>query len=485
MKRLSPSLLALALAACTGTSGTGTSGIGTSGIDAMLAVHDDHPVQVAALVVDLDSGETLVEHDAQRLFRPASTMKLLPTSAICRRDAAGEFVTILLADEVPEGNVWLVGGGDPLLSSEDVGGLVGQLRAAGLQHAIGGLHVADPLLGEPRFGEGWMWDDEPASFMPPLSGAAVDGGCVTVDVRRIDGEERVRLLPTGGSLELQVVPGPTGLGVSRGRYHDAATVRVTGGLGERSEWQRQISVPDPARHTGHVLAAALRAEGVRVEHDSVEVARSGDAPMFAGATEALRVRPVAEVVTHTNKVSDNLGAELLLRRLGALQNLKVLFDRMADDGVPADQEQARSTTDFERGREQVVEDLRRLGVAADAYRIADGSGVSHYNLLSADLLVRLLVDMHRTGGEPYALFRRSLPIAGVDGTLQSRMKQTAAEGRVFAKTGTVSAVSNLAGYVDTKSGRRLAFAILCQNFVGSARPWRELQDRICAQLAEL
>ena len=114
-----------------------------------------------------------------------------------------------------------------------------------------------------------------------------------------------------------------------------------------------------------------------------------------------------------------------------------------------------------------------------------GSGVSHYNLLSAELLVRVLADMHKTGGASYELLRRSLPIGGVDGTLKSRMKGTAAEGRVFAKTGTVSAVSNLAGYVDTKSGRRLAFAIMCQNFVGSARPWRELQDRICAELAEL
>ena len=130
-------------------------------------------------------------------------------------------------------------------------------------------------------------------------------------------------------------------------------------------------------------------------------------------------------------------------------------------------------------------DLESLGVEPDGYRVSDGSGVSHYNLVSADLLVRILVDMHRLGGAGGQLFRASLPIAGVDGTLQGRMKGTAAEGRVFAKTGTISAVSNLAGYIDTRSGRRLAFAVLCQNFVGSARPWRALQDRICALLAAL
>ena len=137
------------------------------------------------------------------------------------------------------------------------------------------------------------------------------------------------------------------------------------------------------------------------------------------------------------------------------------------------------------GRMTVQVDLEALGVEEGAVRVADGSGVSHYNLVSAELLVGLLVDMHARGGRSYELFRRSLPVAGVDGTLAGRMKGSAAEGRVFAKTGTISAVSNLAGYVDTRTGRRLAFALLCQNFVGSARPWRQLQDELCATLADL
>ena len=96
-----------------------------------------------------------------------------------------------------------------------------------------------------------------------------------------------------------------------------------------------------------------------------------------------------------------------------------------------------------------------------------------------------LEDMHRSGGRGFEIFESSLPVAGVDGTLARRMRGTAAEGRVHAKTGTISGVSNLAGYVTTTSGRHLAFAIMVQNYVGSSAPWRELQDSFCVQLAEL
>src|SRR5690606_7946245 len=120
------------------------------------------------------------------------------------------------------------------------------------------------------------------------------------------------------------------------------------------------------------------------------------------------------------------------------------------------------------GLETLREDVRQLGLDPDVYRLSDGSGMSHYTLVSAELLVATLVDMHRNGGPGLEVFERSLPIAGVDGTLASRMRGTPAEGRVRAKTGTISGVSGLAGYVTTASGRRLAFAILVQNFVGPA-----------------
>ncbi|MCA8952578.1 MAG: D-alanyl-D-alanine carboxypeptidase/D-alanyl-D-alanine-endopeptidase [Planctomycetes bacterium] len=433
-----------------------------------LAAYDDHPVQVAALVVDLDSGATLLARETRRLFRPASTMKLLTTAAVCRRDPDGTFETRLATDALPVGQLTLEGGGDPLLATADLRVLVDDLHAQGLTGTRGALRIVDPLVRADRFGVGWMWDDEPSTFQPALSAAIVDGGCVRVQVEGDGTQLAAALLPVAGELELRVRGDDRPLRVTRGRYREPAVVTVTGHLDPGGPKTREITVPEPARFSGHVLADACRRAGIALERDEVAVVETAGDATPTRAAEAVRRRSVAEVVVHTNKVSDNLGAELLLRHLGA-------FRQPDPVALGADSERA--------GIAVVATDLAALGFDAGSFRAVDGSGVSHYDLLSADLLVGLLVDMHRRGGSAYELFRRSLPIAGVDGTLATRMRDTAASERVFAKTGTVSGVSNLAGYIDTRSGRRLAFAILCQNFVGSARPWRELQDQICADLA--
>ena len=255
---------------------------------------------------------------------------------------------------------------------------------------------------------------------------------------------------------------------TRGRYRNANTVTVRGRPAPDKVVRRNISVPDAAQFAGHVLADAMQREGCLADEVKVVVAaRASEADQPRPEAQAQLRRSVAEVVTHTNKVSDNLAAEMLLRRLGTLP-----------DSAPPLGPESQAL-----GVATITADLQQIGFGSSQFRIADGSGVSHYNLVSADLLVHLLVDMHKRGGRGYQLFRSSLPVAGVDGTLASRMQGSAAHERVFAKTGTVSAVSNLAGYIDTRTGRRLAFAILCQNFVGPAKPWRDLQDRICAALA--
>ena len=124
--------------------------------------------------------------------------------------------------------------------------------------------------------------------------------------------------------------------------------------------------------------------------------------------------------------------------------------------------------------------INRLGLDANAYRIADGSGLSLYNYVTAELLVRLLRHAWRTPSISKALIA-SLPVAGVDGTLKSRMLKTPAQGNVRAKTGTLTGISSLAGYCMAPNGHELAFAIINQGILDKTTG-KAFQDRVCRVL---
>jgi len=119
------------------------------------------------------------------------------------------------------------------------------------------------------------------------------------------------------------------------------------------------------------------------------------------------------------------------------------------------------------------------------YRIVDGSGVSHYNLITTNLLVNVLNYFYNEHPNLFNVLIESFPIGGVDGTLKYRMKDEAVFNNVRAKTGTLSGVSTLTGILTNKQNHKLAFSIMMQNYVGSSNKIRKLQDRICEILAEI
>ncbi len=125
-----------------------------------------------------------------------------------------------------------------------------------------------------------------------------------------------------------------------------------------------------------------------------------------------------------------------------------------------------------------------LGLNHNDYRIVDGSGVSHYNVVSTELLVKLLKYFYDKKPKLYNVLYNSFPTAGIDGTLENRMIKTSAQNNVRAKTGSLTGVSALSGYVTTRNKHLLAFSILMQNYVGKSKTSREVQDEICRILAE-
>ena len=174
-----------------------------------------------------------------------------------------------------------------------------------------------------------------------------------------------------------------------------------------------------------------------------------------------RSHSISQMLTHMMKASDNLYAESLFYQLGS---------------------GTESYASWRRSASKEYDFIRSLSLNPDLYAVADGSGLSLYNYLTPHLVVRLLRYVWQTP-RIYDYLYPSLPIAGVDGTLKSRMHGTPAYNNVRAKTGTVRKVSTLAGYVTAANGHRLAFAIFNQGILNSAEG-RSFQDKVCVVLAQ-
>jgi D-alanyl-D-alanine carboxypeptidase/D-alanyl-D-alanine-endopeptidase (penicillin-binding protein 4) len=221
----------------------------------------------------------------------------------------------------------------------------------------------------------------------------------------------------------------------------------------------QLSVWRPELYAGTVFAERLKAYGVPIAGVIDTCTATPD------MTELHRtLHGIDTVLTFMNKVSDNLSAECVLKTTAAYKL-----------GIPGS---------AAAGATLVNTFLASCGVDTNRISVADGSGLSRYDLTSPGTIVRLLEQMYRDSVS-FPTFYHTLPIAGVDGTIGSRMRGTLAAGNLRAKTGSLGAVSALSGYVHTADGEILAFSIMMQNYPGATRPYRIVQDGIGSLLAGL
>jgi D-alanyl-D-alanine carboxypeptidase/D-alanyl-D-alanine-endopeptidase (penicillin-binding protein 4) len=229
--------------------------------------------------------------------------------------------------------------------------------------------------------------------------------------------------------------------------------------------ERRIAFRDQRRAYLAALHEALVDRGIAVDSGdpgSVASAENGamepvGMPLFSWRSDSLGV-----VLAAFEKPSQNQIGELLLRTIGLTGGRA---------GTP------------EEGARIVADAVRAWGAAPDGLRVRDGSGLSRHNVVSPETIVRVLDAMRRS--PHFAVFRDALPIAGVDGTIASRMRGTAAAANVRAKTGTLDMVRSLSGYVTTADGRLLLFSILCNNWLVDVRAVDGVADGIAVRLAEL
>lgn len=424
------------------------------------------------MVVSAQSGEVLFSHNAERRFVPASTTKLVTAAvALARLGPDHTWETRIRAagsvrEGALEGALWVVGGGDPLLRRETMATMARSVRAAGITRVTGDLVGDDRLFAGPPWGQGWMWDDlygsyaagvtalqlSPARIPAELRPGAALGEPATLTILESGTDlpirSEVRTGVAGSDLELDWLPeGPLGGVVLTGWVPLDAT-RVPLGF----------APPHPTRYFLDRFRIALEAAGVRVDGGSRR-ARGEEIAPGASWERSFRSPALGEVLDRLLKVSDNQVAETLLKTLGTL----------GGDGSS------------EAGLETVQSTLSGWGIDPDAYTLADGSGMSRYNVLAPAAMARLL---RRTWQLPgFRLYRDALPVASVDGTLARRFRSTAASRTVRAKTGSLSGVRGLAGFAEDGDGETLIFALLLNAYDAPDSVATALEDLLIEQLA--
>ncbi|MBW2282727.1 MAG: D-alanyl-D-alanine carboxypeptidase/D-alanyl-D-alanine-endopeptidase [Deltaproteobacteria bacterium] len=405
--------------------------------------------RVGVSIVDLASGQPLYEREPRRLMVPASNLKLLVGAAALHQwGPTHRFETPVLVESGPDANgvidgpLWIVGSGDPSLVSESLWKLAEEIRLLGVREILGGIAVDGSHFDRLRTHPDW----EPLTrraYEAPTSAFAVNYSSFRIEVSgSIEAGGKARLqtaprvsyfrtqsdaltLPTGDVMELELGRLPDGTG-------ERVVVRGVFPFGDepRTFWR---SVELPELYAASVLRAQLESQGVRVRGPI----RFGPAP--AGARELLRFegKPLARIVQLLNKWSNNFVAEQLTKLLGAER-----------DGGPAR---------WETGRLALADYLAGIGVGRDQAVISDGSGLSARNRISPAALVAVL----RAGATDPASgpeFLASLPLGGLDGTLEDRMQEVTQPFR--GKTGHLRHVSSLTGILPGVDGRALVFSVL-------------------------
>lgn len=438
-----------------------------SQVDAVLA-QAPAGTRFGILAVD-ENGRELFALNPEQRFIPASNTKLFTTAVALEvlgkdKDAAeARGMTSLALVPARKGppDLRLAGGGAPLSTAPNctrrcLGGLVSGIAAK--TRKIGNIIADDSAFTDQRWSPGMSWNNIPTDSGTAASALVIDDNELPLVVTPgIAGEPAaVSVSPyfTLVNATTTLAGGETKLGFERSI--NGRTLRVYGTIAEGAPpWRDLLGIDDPAEYAGWAVREALLARGVKVtgtvvvHHRApgeVETSPSAPASFALGVTPA----PLDEEVAVVNKRSQNLRAEVLLRRIGRdVEGQDILAATAPRQGT------------LEAGLSALRATLDTAGVPRAGYDFSDGSGMSTYNRVSPRAAVALL----RWAKERpwFALWRASLPIGGVDGTLRRRFAGTPLQGKVWAKTGTLNATNALSGYLQAASGRELTFSVFAND----------------------
>lgn len=429
-----------------------------------------------------DTGELLYEYNGDIRLRPASNMKLLTAAvALSKLGPDYQFSTEVWADgeingKTLYGNLYLRGKGDPTLLPEDLQTIAKDLKKSGIDTIAGNVVADESWYDDIRHSPDLIWSDEHTYYGAQVSALTVspdkefDAGTAVLTIapgERIGDPAKITVFPyvrgyvTIVNKATTVSPDSSGE-MKTTRKHGENTIIIEGTIPLQAKPEKEwISIWEPGKWTAHLFKKALQDEGVVVRGP----VRTGVVPAGAKRLAVRKSMPLSELLKPFMMLSNNGHADILTKELGKT---------FCGEGS------------FEKGLQVLEEELKRYGLMPGEYLIRDGSGISHLTLLTANQVSNLLYLVQK---EPwFPVFFASLPEAGNTerlggGTMRHRFNGTPLAGQIRAKTGTLTTVTSISGYMATKTGKKLIFSILFNNLLNE-EAGKNLEDEIIAILWE-
>ena len=433
------------------------------------------------VIQSLETGEYFYRRNANKLFIPASDLKLFTSAAaLILLGPEYSFSTRILMNgkmdgSVLDGDLIVQGRGDPTISGRFYNDdkykvfkdWADSLTNIGIDEITGNIIGDDNRFDNLGLGKGWAWDDESYWFSAPSGAISFNDNVVDIVVKVNKGKD-IPLIITNPSTKyivfinnVTVVPNDSSTSINVYRQRGTNIVDVFGTIRKQDSVKTYVTVNNPTQYSMVVLKSVLQKKDISVDGFAMDI---DDISKPAGRNLKTLFTyyspPLKEIIKVINKNSENFYSEQLLKTIG----LEEEGFGSADNGIKAENNV-----------------FREMGILPERMNIVDGSGLSRLNLVTPHQIVTLLNYMFKN--KYFIPFFNSLPIAGVDGTLGKRMKKTKAENNLRAKTGTHIGVSSISGYVYTLDNEPVSFSIIANNYIVPVKIAENIEDLVCLRLA--
>ena len=442
------------------------------------------------LIQTLSPAHVLYSHDAKNYFVPASNLKLFTTAAALHQ-LGPQFRIRTSVYGRKDGQARVVGRGDPSLTNTQLRELARQLRRQ--RYRVNQLVAQDDYFQGDTVNPSWEWEDVQVDYGAPVNSLILNQNAVTFTLSPqaigkplqaiwADPAEAASWRIENDAMTVKPDE-PVSIGVSRDL--GGAVLHIKGQLGLDSQPEPVgLAVINPTDYFLRHFRQALADEGILAASSTDTAAGTQGESGSVGMPELASVEspPLSQLLVETNQNSNNLYAEALLRILGVRS--AEFGGASAVRGFPPLRRLAfRGSGSAEMGLAVVKATLTSLGVDPTGYVLVDGSGLSRQNLVSPEAIVQTLTAMAQS--PEASVYRASLPVAGLSGTLQNRFRDSAAQGIVQAKTGSMRGVMALSGYIQPSGYQPLVFSIIVNQSDQSAAALRQAVDEVVLVLAQL